>query len=607
MDQKQKVQSLMNNYVKKEMNRSGVVNVKIYLNNELLHSIQFPTLNQTTQNLVNHLKSLINSPLIIGFQTIDQNIPLDFYLTQNYDLGFLTNQTIQLKPLNSIQQALISLDSFYFLQCIGVGGFSRVYLVRCKSNGQFMALKMISKQFIQEHDKFQIIQNERNIMVALAEQSNSHPFLCKLLSVFETKSWVCFALEYCPGGELFQQLKRVKRMDEQQAKFYFSQVCLAIHHLHENGIIYRDIKPENILIDQDGNIKLADFGLARPNMKDDLLAFSFCGSPEYMAPEMLLKSGHNYQIDHYCLGALLYELLTGLPPYYSNNPEQIYKNILQHDLTLPNKNCSAESRDLMQKLLQKDVFNRLGKEYGIYEILKHPWLQDKQLYKILNRQYEPPFKPDLLKMNFDYNEITKGENNFQRDLQKSLNSDNENVFSPFFSNFYFSSIIQKSQTRSASITQINSSNIDDKINNLLVNNKSKNVLQTHTASQPNINYQLKQKKVSQERNSDNNKENIMKNFSSLITKTCQKHKKNNQSMPDQSCAISSEMRSLSTQKIIDTQKVPSSFNTTLLKSQFTETDEDSSINKTHKTLFGEAKSLNKNFTNQCTLLRFFKQ
>ena len=109
---------------------------------------------------------------------------------------------------------------------------------------------------------------------------------------------------------------------------------MAIHHLHENRVIYRDIKPENILIDCDGNVKLADFGLARPNMEDDKLAYSFCGSPEYMAPEMLLKSGHNYQIDHYCLGALLYELLTGLPPYYSNNPEQIYQNILQHDLEM---------------------------------------------------------------------------------------------------------------------------------------------------------------------------------------------------------------------------------------------------------------------------------
>ncbi|CAD8157658.1 unnamed protein product [Paramecium octaurelia] len=601
MDQKQKMQHLMNNFMKKEQTKQGQVTVKLYVNNEFSQQIQYPTCNQTVNQLVNYLRNLLNQTQIVGFQTLESNIYLDYYLTTNKDLAVLSNQTLSLKPLYGIYQNGINLDSFYFLQCIGIGGFSRVYLVRYKFNGQFMALKMISKSFIEQHDKFQIVQNERDIMVHLANNNNSHPNLCKLLCAFETKNWVCFAMEYCPGGELFQQLKRVKKMDEQQAKFYFSQVCMAIHHLHENKVIYRDIKPENILIDSEGHIKLADFGLAKPNVEDDKMAYSFCGSPEYMAPEMLLKSGHNYQIDHYCLGALLYELLTGLPPYYSNNPEQIYQNILSHDQPLPNKNLSSEAKDLINRLLQKDTQNRLGRNYGIYEILKHPWLQEFSLYKLINRSYDPPFKPDLFKMNFDQKEILSGENQFQKELQKSINQETENVFTSFFHNFYYSSFQFKQPQRSSSITQINISNVDDKFTNILLSTtKSKHVSQTHSSSSQS---QLKKKKQLQ--NDVENKENLMKNNNQKIMKVGVKHKKNNQSMPDNVFNVQqNELRSYSSQKVNEQlQKLTNNYQTNLMKSPSIENDEQ----KQHKLQFGENKQLNKNQSNQCSLIRYFKQ
>ncbi|CAK82692.1 unnamed protein product (macronuclear) [Paramecium tetraurelia] len=602
MDQKQKMQHLMNNFMKKEQTKQGQVTVKLYVNNEFSQQIQYPTRNQTVNQLVNYLRNLLNQTQIVGFQTLESNIYLDYYLTTNMDLAVLSNLTLSLKPLYGINQNGINLDSFYFLQCIGIGGFSRVYLVRYKFNGQFMALKMISKSFIEQNDKFQIVQNERDIMVHLANTNNSHPNLCKLLCAFETKNWVCFAMEYCPGGELFQQLKRVKKMDEQQAKFYFSQVCMAIHHLHENKVIYRDIKPENILIDSEGHIKLADFGLAKPNVQDNKMAYSFCGSPEYMAPEMLLKSGHNYQIDHYCLGALLYELVTGLPPYYSNNPEQIYQNILSHDLPQPNKNISAEAKDLINKLLQKDTQNRLGRTYGIYEILKHPWLSEFSLYKLINRSYDPPFKPDLFKMNFDQKEILSGEHQFQKELQKSMNTEMENVFTPFFHNFYYSSFQFKQPQRSSSITQINISNVDDKFTNILLSTtKSKHVSQTHQSSSQS---QLKKKKLLQ--NDVENKENLMKNNNNqMIMKAGVKHKKNNQSMPDNVLNVQqNELRSYSSQKVNEQlQKLTNNYQTNLIKSPSTENDEQ----KQHKLQFGENKQLNKNQSNQCSLIRYFKQ
>ena len=205
----------------------------------------------------------------------------------------------------------------------------------------------------------EIIQNERDIMIAL-----NHPFIVKLFASFESSTYLVFVLEYCSGGELFFLLRKVRRMSEEEAFFYFSEICFAMKHLHENNIVYRDIKPENILIDFDGHLRIADFGLSKPNMQPDDVAYSFCGSPEYMAPEMLLKSGHSFQLDLYCLGALLYELVTGLPPFYSRNREEVCKKILNQKLTFPIP-LSVEIKDLLTFLLHKNPKKRISTVDGI--------------------------------------------------------------------------------------------------------------------------------------------------------------------------------------------------------------------------------------------------
>jgi serum/glucocorticoid-regulated kinase 2 len=121
-----------------------------------------------------------------------------------------------------------------------------------------------------------------------------HPFIVKMHYAFESRKYLVFVLEYCSGGELFYLLRKVKRMSEEEAFYYFAEICLGMKNLHDNHIVYRDIKPENILIDFEGHVRIADFGLSKPHMDDQDVAYSFCGSPEYMAPEMLLKSGHNF-------------------------------------------------------------------------------------------------------------------------------------------------------------------------------------------------------------------------------------------------------------------------------------------------------------------------
>ena len=145
------------------------------------------------------------------------------------------------------------------------------------------------------------------------------PFITTLRYAFESQFYLVFVIDFCAGGELFFHLRNLKRLSEEHAKFYFAQLCLSLEYIHKNGIIYRDIKPENVLLTLDGYLQLTDFGLSKPTQDSREPSYSFCGSPEYMAPEMLLRAGHNNMVDYYCLGALLYEMVAGIPPFYSRN------------------------------------------------------------------------------------------------------------------------------------------------------------------------------------------------------------------------------------------------------------------------------------------------
>ncbi|CAD8136150.1 unnamed protein product [Paramecium pentaurelia] len=441
-DQAKEVNQISGFITERPLSSGSYIIIHLYDTNNKMTELRFDCAYGTTDNLVNFLMTqCIDNKNIIGFQTTDQNIALDHYLSLvGKDLQFLNRKTIKLSPLHcTCDSNKLSLKSFQLLQCIGMGGFSRVYLVRSKSNGRFLALKLISKQFIIENQKQTIVQNERDVMVQLnlSDQHLSKQFICQLECAFESRNWVCFGMEYCPGGELFNQLRKVKRMTEEQAKLYFIEVCIAIGFIHCQNILYRDLKPENILIDSEGHLKVADFGLARPNMASDDEAYSFCGSPEYMAPEMLQQQGHTYAVDYYCLGALFYELITGLPPYYSRDTNQIFKSILSDPLSFPPNIGSPEARDLIRRLLNKNPEQRLGIRGDADAILQHPLFASIDLRDVIRRKIDPPFKPNLTSFNFDPSEFKKGEVSFKLELQKSLQSDDENKFTPMFENFYF--------------------------------------------------------------------------------------------------------------------------------------------------------------------------
>ncbi|CAD8055386.1 unnamed protein product [Paramecium primaurelia] len=395
---------------------------------------------------------------ICQFQTVSKNVPYDYYLTLNeLTLDVFKGITLQIQPFYSqtIQTKRVGLKDFTLIKCIGVGGFSRVYMVRKKDNGKFYALKLIDKKFIFENSKEIIVQNERDIMSRMNNQ-----FVTPLHYSFETKYYIAFVLEYCAGGELFYHLRKLKRLNEQDAKIYFAEICLGMAYLHSKNIVYRDIKPENILLDLQGHLLLSDFGLSKPEMTPDDFAYSFCGSPEYMAPEMLMKTGHNYLVDCYCLGALLYELVTGLPPFYSHNTQDIYNSILTEQIQFPNQiQISPLLKDLINSLLQKIPEDRLGHYNGIKEILNHKWFQDVDFDAVLNKKVKPPYKPYPLKYNFDEDEFNKGDAEFRKQFQINLQKEFQNVDDANYllDNFYYSrdSVYAQEKSRRTNVVNLN--------------------------------------------------------------------------------------------------------------------------------------------------------
>jgi serum/glucocorticoid-regulated kinase 2 len=207
--------------------------------------------------------------------------------------------------------------------------------------------------------------------------------------------------------------------------------------LHQLNICYRDIKPENILLDYQGHVRIADFGLSKPNMGEREVAYSFCGSPEYMAPEMLRKEGHTLSVDHYCLGVLLYELIVGLPPFYSKDINRIYDSILHEPLTFPKEvDLTAEVKDLLLKLLAKEPRSRLGYKGGLIEILSHPWFHGISLTHVLEKKIPPPFVPDSFRFQFHITENAKGAGEMET-IDKLLGRRGLSKDSKIFPDFYF--------------------------------------------------------------------------------------------------------------------------------------------------------------------------
>jgi len=242
------------------------------------------------------------------------------------------------------------------------------------------------KDAIIKRREVQRVLTERNIMLKLSE----HPFLAKLRYAFQTEEHIHFVMDYYGGGELFWHLHRAGKLNSDRARFYASELLLAISFLHENDVIYRDIKPENVLIDSEGHVALVDFGLAKEQVEVGQMSFSLCGTPEYLAPEVLDRSGHGRSADWWSFGVLLYEMLHGLPPFYDTERPVMFANIQQADLTFPSDEFTdPDVKSLLRSLLNRDQAARPS----VTELKAHPWFGSIDWEALYKRDITPPFVP----------------------------------------------------------------------------------------------------------------------------------------------------------------------------------------------------------------------
>ncbi|KAG6403971.1 hypothetical protein SASPL_136205 [Salvia splendens] len=282
---------------------------------------------------------------------------------------------------------------FEIMRVIGKGAFGKVFQVRMKrksggGDGIF-AMKVMKKDTIIKNNHVDYMRAQRDILTKVV-----HPFIVQLQYSFQTKSKLYLILDFINGGHLFYHLYRQGIFSEDQARVYTAEIVSAVSHLHENRIVHRDLKPENILMDADGHIMLTDFGLSK-EISESSRSNSLCGTTEYMAPEILLSKGHNKNADWWSVGILLYEMLTGKPPFVHANRKKLQEKIIKEKLKLPPR-LTSEAHSLLKGLLQKDAVNRLGSgPRGAEEIKSHKWFRTINWKKIEERELVPKFKPDV--------------------------------------------------------------------------------------------------------------------------------------------------------------------------------------------------------------------
>lgn len=321
--------------------------------------------------------------------------------------------------LSSSSESMESLHDFERIRTLGTGAFGRVMLVKHKQTSRFYAMKILEKAKIIELSQVSHTYNEKKIL-----QCIKFPFVIYMEYVFKDNSYIYLILPFVGGGEMFSYLKQLGKFDEFTAKFYAAQVTLALEYLHFCDVVYRDLKPENILIERNGYLKLTDFGFSKVI---DGRTWTLCGTPEYLAPEIILSKGYGKAVDWWSFGVLLYEMNIGYSPFYSSRPMKIYEKIVAGKYKFPTT-FGNDLKDLLKNILQVDLTRRYGNlKNGSMDIKRHSWFKTIDWIQIYNQDVVPPYVPQFKHLG--------DSSNFDQYKEESLKIENIDQYPEEFADF----------------------------------------------------------------------------------------------------------------------------------------------------------------------------
>uniref|UniRef100_A0A4W5NE54 protein kinase C n=1 Tax=Hucho hucho TaxID=62062 RepID=A0A4W5NE54_9TELE len=299
-----------------------------------------------------------------------------------------------------ISQGLaLGLGDFDLIRVIGRGSYAKVLLVRLKKNEQIYAMKVVKKELVHDDEDIDWVQTEKHVF----EQASTNPFLVGLHSCFQTESRLFLVIEYVNGGDLMFHMQRQRKLPEEHARFYAAEICIALNFLHEKGILYRDLKLDNVLLDHEGHIKLTDYGMCKEGIRPGDTTSTFCGTPNYIAPEILRGEDYGFSVDWWALGVLMFEMMAGRSPFdiITDNPdmnteEYLFQVILEKPIRIP-RSLSVKAASVLKGFLNKDPKERLGCQVqtGFSDIKSHTFFRSIDWDQLEKKQMAPPFKPQI--------------------------------------------------------------------------------------------------------------------------------------------------------------------------------------------------------------------
>ncbi|XP_060728117.1 protein kinase C epsilon type isoform X1 [Tachysurus vachellii] len=354
------------------------------------------------------IKDLENIRKALSFDHRGEELKSDPASSPNEGRSAETGEGRENGEVKILQSKRMCLDDFNFIKVLGKGSFGKVMLAELRGTDEVYAVKVLKKDVILQDDDVDCTLTEKRIL-ALARK---HPYLTQLFCCFQTKDRLFFVMEYVNGGDLMFQIQRSRKFDEARSRFYAAEVTSALMFLHRNGVIYRDLKLDNILLDAEGHCKLADFGMCKEGILDGITTTTFCGTPDYIAPEILQELEYGPSVDWWALGVLMYEMMAGQPPFEADNEDDLFESILHDDVLYPVW-LSKEAVSILKAFMTKSPNKRLGcvVSQGLEEAIKvHPFFKEIDWVLLEQRKIKPPFKPRI--------KTKRDVNNFDQDFTR---------------------------------------------------------------------------------------------------------------------------------------------------------------------------------------------